>query len=148
LRSCSGFPSWKKRGPAHCPVRAPRSRHGRWPKPAVSTRRAKLSKTMGGSVSSTFPTTLLLNRPGSSAFVEDAYPTIALKAAALLHSVAKNHALVDGNKRLAWLCTVVFCDLIGMTSHISDDDAFQFVWDATSSEIDLEEIAERLRLTN
>lgn len=89
-----------------------------------------------------------LNRPGSSAFGEDAYPTIALKAAALLHSVAKNHALVDGNKRLAWLCTVVFCDLNGMTPHISDDDAFQLVWDAASSEIDLEEIAERLRLTN
>ena len=65
-----------------------------------------------------------------------------------MHSVAKNHALVDGNKRLAWLCTVVFCDLNGMTPHISDDDAFQLVWDAASSEIDLEEIAERLRLTN
>jgi death-on-curing protein len=87
-----------------------------------------------------------LNRPRSSAFGEDAYPTIALKAAALLHSMAKNHALVDGNKRLAWLCTVVFCDLNGMTPHISDDDAFQLVWDIASSEMDLEEIAARLRL--
>lgn len=89
-----------------------------------------------------------MNRPGSSAFGEDAYPTIALKAAALLHSVAKNHALVDGNKRLAWLCTVVFCDLNGMTPHISDDDAFQLVWDVASSEMDLEEIAQRLRLAS
>ena len=87
-----------------------------------------------------------LNRPRSSAFGEDAYPTIALKAAALLHSMAKNHALVDGNKRLAWLCTVVFCDLNGMTPQVSDDDAFQLVWDIASSEMDLEEIAERLRL--
>jgi death-on-curing protein len=89
-----------------------------------------------------------MNRPGSSAFGEDAYPTIALKAAALLHSVAQNHALVDGNKRLAWLCTVVFCDLNGMTPHISDDDAFQLVWDVASSEMDLEEIAQRLRLAS
>jgi death-on-curing protein len=89
-----------------------------------------------------------MNRPGSSPFGEDAYPTIALKAAALLHSVAKNHALVDGNKRLAWLCTVVFCDLNGMTPHISDDDAFQLVWDVASSEMDLEEIAQRLRLAS
>jgi len=89
-----------------------------------------------------------LNRPRSSAFGEDAYPTIALKAAALLHSMAKNHALVDGNKRLAWLCTVVFCDLNGMKPQISDGDAFQLVWDLASSEMDLEEIAERLRLVS
>ena len=40
-------------------------------------------------------------RPRSSAFGEDAYPSLELKAAALLHSVARNHALADGNKRLA-----------------------------------------------
>lgn len=45
-------------------------------------------------------------RPRSSAFGEDAYPSLELKAAALLHSVARNHALADGNKRLAWLATV------------------------------------------
>jgi death-on-curing protein len=89
-----------------------------------------------------------LNRPRSSAFGEDAYATIALKVAALLHSMAKNHALVDGNKRLAWLCTVVFCDLNGLTPHISDDDAFRLVWDIASSEMDLDEIAERLRLAS
>ena len=54
-----------------------------------------------------------VNRPRSSAFGEDAYETLDHKAAALLHSMTKNHALVDGNKRLAWLSTVVFCDLNG-----------------------------------
>ena len=44
-------------------------------------------------------------RPQSSAFTEDAYPTFAGKAAALMHSLARNHALVDGNKRLAWAAT-------------------------------------------
>jgi death-on-curing protein len=87
-----------------------------------------------------------LSRPRSSAFGEDAYQTIALKAAALLHSLTKNHALVDGNKRLAWLCTVVFCDLNGVMPDISDDHAFQLVWDIASSEKDLGEIAEGLRL--
>jgi death-on-curing protein len=86
------------------------------------------------------------NRPRSSAFGEDAYQTMALKAAALLHSMARNHALVDGNKRLAWLCTVVFCDLNGMTPDISHDDAFQLVWDIATSEMDVEVIADRLRL--
>jgi hypothetical protein len=39
-------------------------------------------------------------RPQSSAFGEGAYPTFKLKAAALLHSIVTNHALVDGNN--AW----------------------------------------------
>ena len=50
-------------------------------------------------------------RPRSSAFGEDSYPTLDLKAAALLQSVAVNHALIDGNKRLAWLAAVIFLDL-------------------------------------
>ncbi|MGA7833588.1 MAG: Fic family protein [Acidimicrobiales bacterium] len=89
-----------------------------------------------------------VNRPRSSAFGEDAYETVNLKAAALLHSMTKNHALVDGNKRLAWLSTVVFCDLNGFAPDLMDDDAFQLVWDiASSAELDIVEIAARLRLT-
>jgi hypothetical protein len=44
-------------------------------------------------------------RPQTTAFGDDAYPDIWTKAAALLHSIVKNHALVDGNKRLGWLAT-------------------------------------------
>ncbi len=85
-------------------------------------------------------------RPRSSAFGEDAYPTLALKAAALLHSVASNHALVDGNKRLAWLATVVFLDLNGSRPDVTDDQAFSLVMDVASSDLALENSAERLRL--
>lgn len=87
-----------------------------------------------------------MSRPRSSAFGEDAYPTLALKAAALLHSLTNNHPLVDGNKRLAWLCTVVFCDLNGFAPALEDDAAFDLVWDVASSPIELEEIALRLNL--
>ena len=87
-----------------------------------------------------------INRPRSSAYGEDAYPSLSLKAAALLHSMTKNHALVDGNKRLAWLSTVVFCDLNGFAPHLTDDEAFQLVWDIASSQMDVALIAERLRL--
>ncbi len=52
-------------------------------------------------------------RPQASVFGEDAYPLLETKAAALLHSGAGNYALVNGNKRLAWLSTVVFLDLNG-----------------------------------
>lgn len=44
---------------------------------------------------------------------DDAYPTFDEKAAALLHSLVRNHALVDGNKRLAWAATRIFCILNG-----------------------------------
>ncbi|HEV7980305.1 type II toxin-antitoxin system death-on-curing family toxin [Amycolatopsis sp.] len=46
-----------------------------------------------------------LHRPGSTVFGDEAYPTLDLKAASLLHSLARNHPLLDGNKRLAWLAT-------------------------------------------
>ncbi len=83
-------------------------------------------------------------RPRSSAFGEDAYPTIALKAAALLHSVARNHALVDGNKRLAWLSAVVFLDLNLHAPELADDAAFDLVMDVAAGAAEVEEIAERL----
>ena len=87
-----------------------------------------------------------MSRPRSSAFGEDAYPTLALKAAALLHSLTNNHPLIDGDKRLAWLCTVVFCDLNGFAPSLEDDAAFDLVWDVASSPIELEQIALRLNL--
>ncbi|MGI9156996.1 MAG: type II toxin-antitoxin system death-on-curing family toxin [Marmoricola sp.] len=85
-------------------------------------------------------------RPRSSAFGEDAYPTLALKAAAQLHSLARNHALVDGNKRLAWLATVVFLDLNSSSPQVSQDAAFELVMDASTGMVDVAEIATRLRV--
>lgn len=86
-------------------------------------------------------------RPRSSAFGQEAYPTLALKAAALLHSIARNHALVDGNKRLAWLATVVFLDLNQQRPDLTDDAAFDLVMDVAQGAAEVEEIAERLRVT-
>jgi death on curing protein len=83
-------------------------------------------------------------RPRSSAFGSDAYPTVELKAAALLHSLVRNHALVDGNKRLAWLAAVVFLDLNERTVVLDDDEAFTLVMEAAGGVIDVEQIAERL----
>lgn len=84
-------------------------------------------------------------RPRSTAFGEDAYPTVTLKAAALLHSLANHHALVDGNKRIAWLATVVFLDVNGVVLDLSDDEAFDLVWEVASTSIGAEGIAARLR---
>jgi death on curing protein len=48
-------------------------------------------------------------RPQATTFGDDAYPTLHEKAAALLHSLARNHPFVDGNKRTARAATTVFC---------------------------------------
>jgi death-on-curing protein len=52
-------------------------------------------------------------RPATVAFGQVAYPDLFDKAAALLHSVCMNHALLDGNKRLAWAAAVTFLALNG-----------------------------------
>jgi death on curing protein len=87
-------------------------------------------------------------RPRSSAFGRDAYPTIALKAAALLHSIARNHALVDGNKRLAWLATTVFLDLNRQQPQLDDDAAFELVMKVAEGTLEVEQIAAQLHLVS
>ncbi len=79
-------------------------------------------------------------RPRSSAFGEDAYPTFAGKAAALMHSLARNHALVDGNKRLAWAATRAFCLMNGSDLAFTVDDAEQFVLAVARGELDVPDI--------
>lgn len=68
-----------------------------------------------------------VHRPSVSVFGVDAYPGIDEKAAVLLESLVSNHALVDGNKRIGWLATVVFYGLNGVTLNAPDDDAYDLV---------------------
>lgn len=82
-------------------------------------------------------------RPRASAFGADAYPSLALKAA-LLHSLVRNQALVDGNKRLAWLATVVFSDVNTGTAELSDEGAFNLVIQAAEGSLDVEQISPQL----
>jgi death-on-curing protein len=87
-----------------------------------------------------------LARPRASVFGEDAYPDLHLKAAALLHSLARNHALVDGNMRLAWTACRTFLAINGQWISAPEDDRFDFVISvATGAQPDLVEIADRLR---
>ncbi len=62
-------------------------------------------------------------RPRVTVFGEDAYPAFEDKAAALLHSLVRNHALVDGNKRLAWSAARIFCLLNGWDLTYTVDEA-------------------------
>lgn len=68
-----------------------------------------------------------VHRPRASVLGQDAYPDLMTKAAALLHSLAQNHPLADGNTRLAWLATYVFCAKNGVDLDPPDDDAYALV---------------------
>ena len=87
-------------------------------------------------------------RPRTTVFGLDAYPDLFAKAAALLHSLARNHALIDGNKRTAWAAAWTFLYLNGIALGRFDvDDAEAFMIDvATRSDLDLEYIASKLTL--
>jgi len=66
-------------------------------------------------------------RPQTMVYGKDAYKTFPVKAAALMHSLARNHCLVDGNKRLAWAGTRTFCLLNGFDLVMRIDEAEQLV---------------------
>lgn len=86
-----------------------------------------------------------LARPRSTAFGEDAYPSIHQKAAALLHSLARNHALIDGNKRLSLAGLIAFYGLNGHRLTLTNDEAYDLVIAVSSGELDdVEAIADRL----
>ncbi len=87
-------------------------------------------------------------RPQTSLFGDDAYPTLLDKAAALLHSLARNHAFVDGNKRTAWASAWAFLRLNGidLPDIYNVDFAEQLVLAAALGEIDWPKIADGLRI--
>ena len=85
-------------------------------------------------------------RPRATAFGEDAYPTVHHKAAALLHSLARNHPLVDGNERLSLSATIAFYGVNGLRLTLSNDEAYDLVIAIAAGQLDdLEPIVERLR---
>lgn len=85
-------------------------------------------------------------RPQATVYGQDAYSTIHEKAAALLQSVATNRALVDGNKRTAFVATALFYALNG--HHVSgrlEDELFDLVLAVATRELDtVQTIAVRL----
>lgn len=81
-----------------------------------------------------------LARPQASAFGEDAYPDVFTKAAALLHSLVKNHPFVDGNKRVALAAATSFLWRNGYRLAFTQDAAYDFVIGVATG--DLDEVAE------
>ena len=82
-----------------------------------------------------------LSRPQTSLFGEDAYESIYLKAAALMHSVVTSHPLIDGNKRTSWALMITFLLLNDLEVVADTDSAFDFVLSVATGKSDLPGIA-------
>ncbi|MFD9034598.1 type II toxin-antitoxin system death-on-curing family toxin [Streptomyces sp. NPDC059567] len=87
------------------------------------------------------------HRPQSQMFGIEAYADLFEKAAALLQSLAVNRPLVDGNKPMAWMCTVVFLDFNGTEMvDVDQDESYKLVIDVATGDLeDVTLIARRLR---
>lgn len=77
-----------------------------------------------------------LARPATSVFGQDAYPTLDEKAAALLHSLARNHALFDGNKRLALGGLIAFYAVNDRRLTLTNNDAYDLVMAIAAGRLD------------
>lgn len=87
-----------------------------------------------------------IDRPRTTVFGEDAYKTFPEKAAALMHSLARNHPLVDGNKRLAWSATRTFCLLNGYDIDLNVDQAESLVLGVAAGKIEVAKIVQLINL--
>ncbi|WP_263168382.1 type II toxin-antitoxin system death-on-curing family toxin [Streptomyces sp. SCSIO ZS0520] len=86
-------------------------------------------------------------RPRTNVFGAVLYPTLHEKAAALLHALARNHALIDGNKRTAWLAMRFFLRINGLPAGRpvpSAEEAGPFVEAVAQDHLDVPVIAKRL----
>jgi death-on-curing protein len=77
-----------------------------------------------------------LARPKATAFGKDAYPDLDAKAAALLHSIARNHALIDGNERLSLAAVIAFYGLNGRRLTLTNDETYGLVMAVAAGQLD------------
>ena len=80
-------------------------------------------------------------RPQAGFGDEEFYPTIEAKAASLLFGVARNHAFMDGNKRIAVLATLQFLNSNGFDLDLTPvEEAFKTVIQVALGDLTVEEL--------
>jgi death on curing protein len=77
-----------------------------------------------------------LARPQATAFGSAAYPGLDAKAGALLHSLARNHALIDGNRRLALAAAIAFYGVNGRRLTLTNDEAYELIMNVAEGKLD------------
>ena len=82
-----------------------------------------------------------LARPATTVMAVEAYPQLAMKAAALMESVARFHPLIDGNKRTAWTLMVLMLWINGYRHDFSTGEAFNLIVGVAAGDVSLEDSA-------
>ena len=83
-----------------------------------------------------------LVRPKTTVFGADAYPDFPIKVAALMHSVIKNHPLIDGNKRTSWILMSAFLQLNDFQHNMDTDTGFDLTLGLAEDRYSIEQAAE------
>ncbi|MCM0614607.1 Fic family protein [Paenarthrobacter sp. TYUT067] len=78
-----------------------------------------------------------LARPATTVMGAEAYPDLAIKAAALLESVARFRPLIDGNKRTAWTLMVLLLWINGYKHDFTTEKGFELVVGVAAGAIEL-----------
>ncbi|MEU3846559.1 type II toxin-antitoxin system death-on-curing family toxin [Micrococcus terreus] len=79
-----------------------------------------------------------LARPATVAYGREVYASFPSKAAGLLESLTRNHGLLDGNKRTAWVALQHFVRLNGLRLTLSEDQAFDLVTGVAAAELTMD----------
>jgi len=82
-----------------------------------------------------------LARPATTVMGAEAYPELAMKAAALLESVARFHPLIDGDKRTAWTLMVLLLWINGYRHDFTTDEGFDLVVGVAAGTVELRDSA-------
>jgi len=85
-------------------------------------------------------------RPQQSVFGADAYPTITEKAAALLHSLTRNHPFADGNKRTATIALLFMLEVNGYTMEWDAAEALEEIVATAEGQRSVEQFAAWLKV--
>ena len=77
-----------------------------------------------------------LHAPQASFGGHDMYPEFIDQAAVLAVRISRNHALLDGNKRLAWTCLTMFCALNGRQLQVPTEEAVTTMQSVAAGDLD------------
>ncbi len=83
----------------------------------------------------------IAQRPKASFGGNEQFPTLFLKAAAYLESIATYHVFVDGNKRTAITVSSIFLALNGYSITLNIEETEEFILAVAQSNVKLDEIA-------
>lgn len=84
-----------------------------------------------------------LARPQASFSGEEFYTEPSTKAAALLFGIARNHAFLDGNKRIAVVATLQFLNLNGLDLDLDPpEEAYDIIAGTAAGDVTQEKLAE------